>query len=82
MQVSYLGFSDAQARQRFLSANMSMLKLTRVTRVPTLGEFTASIAHEVKQPPASPTPRLAYASCLTSCTIDLATPIEPCPQRD
>jgi hypothetical protein len=63
MQVSYLGFSDAQARQRFLSANMSMLKLPRVTRVPTLGEFTASIAHEVKQPP--PTAGVANAeTCL------------------
>jgi hypothetical protein len=46
-----IGRGSSSASMRFLSANMSMLKLTRVPRVPTLGELTASMAHEVKQPP-------------------------------
>src|SRR6202035_4685952 len=46
------------SEQRLLDAQM---ELARVTRVTTLGELTASIAHEVKQPLA------AVASAAAAC---------------
>ncbi|MEJ1969144.1 MAG: ATP-binding protein [Rhizomicrobium sp.] len=50
----YVAASDIEDRKRAEAAlHKTQAELTHVTRVTTLGEFTASIAHEVNQPLAA-----------------------------